>query len=224
MRAYTEVQHDQPAKHVAETDGELAAGSPVRGGTVRRLGGRLLWHLGDARRKSFLRLHLVNAICRLLPESSLATLRGALYRRVGFTLGARVAFGSAATFIGSGPEMYGRLTIGDGAIFSLHPTFYLDDTITIGRNVAVSPGVVICTTSHRIGPASQRWTPNVVTQPVVIGDGVWIGLHSLILPGVVIGRGSVISAGSVVRTSVPPNSLVGGNPAQVIKELPTFED
>lgn len=54
--------------------------------------------------------------------------------------------------------------------------------------------------------------------PVTIEDNVWIGANVTILPGVVVGRGSVIAAGSVVTKSVPPNSLVAGVPAKVIKE------
>lgn len=54
-------------------------------------------------------------------------------------------------------------------------------------------------------------------KPVIIEDCVWIGANCLVLPGVRIGRGSVIAAGSVVTKSIPPMSLAGGNPARVIK-------
>lgn len=57
------------------------------------------------------------------------------------------------------------------------------------------------------------------SKPVVIGDDVWIGTGSIILPGVNIGNGSVISAGSVVTKSVPEMCLVGGNPAKVIRRF-----
>lgn len=53
--------------------------------------------------------------------------------------------------------------------------------------------------------------------PIVIGDDVWIGYHSIILSGVTIGQGAVIAAGSVVTKDVPPYSIVGGNPAKLIK-------
>jgi acetyltransferase-like isoleucine patch superfamily enzyme len=62
--------------------------------------------------------------------------------------------------------------------------------------------------------------PELVARPIVIDDGVWIGMHSLILPGVTVGSGSVVSAGSVVVESVPPNTLVSGNPATVVGQLP----
>ena len=52
---------------------------------------------------------------------------------------------------------------------------------------------------------------------VVIEDDVWVGTHAIILPGVTVGRGSIIGAGSVVTKSVPPYAIVGGNPAQLIR-------
>lgn len=55
---------------------------------------------------------------------------------------------------------------------------------------------------------------------ITIEDGVWIGAGAIILPGVVIGRDSVVGAGSVVTKSVPPLCVVAGNPARIIKELP----
>ena len=57
-------------------------------------------------------------------------------------------------------------------------------------------------------------------KPIVVEDGVWVGMHSLILPGVTLGRGCVVSAGSVVAQDVPPNTLVAGNPATVQQNLP----
>ena len=55
--------------------------------------------------------------------------------------------------------------------------------------------------------------------PVVIEDYVWIGMNSIILKGVTIGKGAVVAAGSVVTKSVPPMTVVGGNPAEVIKKV-----
>jgi acetyltransferase-like isoleucine patch superfamily enzyme len=66
--------------------------------------------------------------------------------------------------------------------------------------------------------ASKPPNPEDV-RPVIIRDGVWIGKHCIIFPGVKIGEGSVISAGSVVRTHVPPYSVVAGNPARVMFRL-----
>jgi acetyltransferase-like isoleucine patch superfamily enzyme len=67
----------------------------------------------------------------------------------------------------------------------------------------------------------NRLNTKGTTKPVIIEDCVWIGANCLILPGVRIGRGSVIAAGSVVTKDVPPMTLAGGNPAQIIKTLLT---
>jgi acetyltransferase-like isoleucine patch superfamily enzyme len=61
--------------------------------------------------------------------------------------------------------------------------------------------------------------PKLKTAPVKIGDKVWIGMNAVILKGVTIGENSVVAAGSVVTKSVPPNTVVAGNPAVVVKEF-----
>jgi acetyltransferase-like isoleucine patch superfamily enzyme len=55
--------------------------------------------------------------------------------------------------------------------------------------------------------------------PVIIGDGVWLGSNVLVLPGVTIGKGSVVAAGSVVSRDIPSGVLAAGNPAKIIKKL-----
>jgi acetyltransferase-like isoleucine patch superfamily enzyme len=59
----------------------------------------------------------------------------------------------------------------------------------------------------------------ISTNPVVIGDDVWIGANAVILPGVTIGRHCVVAAGAVVTKDVPDNTVVGGVPAKVLKTL-----
>lgn len=67
--------------------------------------------------------------------------------------------------------------------------------------------------------AAQRAAGLEYTHPVTIGDNVWIAASALVLPGVTIGEGSVIGAGSVVTRDVPPYSLAVGNPCRVIRQL-----
>jgi acetyltransferase-like isoleucine patch superfamily enzyme len=59
--------------------------------------------------------------------------------------------------------------------------------------------------------------------PIIIEDDAWIGFNSIILKGVTIGKGSIVGAGSVVTKSVPPWTIVGGNPAKIIREIPENE-
>jgi acetyltransferase-like isoleucine patch superfamily enzyme len=91
--------------------------------------------------------------------------------------------------------------------------------ITIGNRVGIGHHVVIITDSHRLGDASQRLGERL-GRPVSIEDGVWIAARVTVLPGVTIGRGSVVAAGAVVTRDVPPNCLVAGVPARVLRELP----
>ena len=92
------------------------------------------------------------------------------------------------------------------------------DKITIGNNVSVAFQVTFITSSHEIGPPEKR-AGKTIGAPIVVEDGVWIGARAIISPGTVIGAGSVISAGAALTHSVPPNSLVAGVPARVIKRL-----
>lgn len=65
-----------------------------------------------------------------------------------------------------------------------------------------------------------RTAPNVATAPIVLHDNVWIGFDVCVLPGVTIGEGAVVGARSVVTSDVAPYTVVAGNPARVIRELP----
>jgi acetyltransferase-like isoleucine patch superfamily enzyme len=98
------------------------------------------------------------------------------------------------------------------------------DKIQIGNNVLTGKKILITDNSH--GRFIKEWLdmdpeerPVVSKGPVIIEDNVWIGDKASILPGVRIGKGSIIAANAVVIKNVPPYSLVGGNPAKVIKTL-----
>jgi len=80
----------------------------------------------------------------------------------------------------------------------------------------IGHNVVIATLNHDFNPANRI---SMTAKKVVIGNNVWIGSSSVILPGVSIGDGSIIGAGSVVTKNVEKNILVAGNPAKIIKRL-----
>ena len=89
--------------------------------------------------------------------------------------------------------------------------------IEIGDNVFFGPGVQIYTATHPLDPAERLEVE--FSKPVSIGNDCWIGGNSIILPGVIIGNGATIGAGSVVTKNVPDNVLVAGNPARIIKAV-----
>ena len=82
----------------------------------------------------------------------------------------------------------------------------------------VAPRVSFLCATHEFGELKHRAGADV-TKNIVVGDGVWIGANSTILPGVSIGDGSVVGAGSVVTKDVGPNVVVAGNPARVLKRF-----
>ena len=89
--------------------------------------------------------------------------------------------------------------------------------IRVGDNCLIGPDVGIYTAGHRLEPEGRVLDGYGI--PIVIGNDVWIGGHSTILPGVTIGDGAVIAAGSVVTKDVAPRTLVGGIPAKLIKSI-----
>lgn len=115
-----------------------------------------------------------------------------------------------------------------GAVLSIGPGFGMtggavvcEERVTIGARVAVGCNSVIADTDfHPLLPDIRQAAPlDGATAPVTIEDDVFIGMQSLILKGVTVGRGSVIGAGSVVTRDVPPGVVVAGNPARVIRSL-----
>ena len=81
----------------------------------------------------------------------------------------------------------------------------------------IAPFVYIVDSSHGTKLDSTMNSQPNKTSPIIIEDDVWIGANSTILPGVKIGKGSIVAAGSVVTTDVPENNLYGGVPAKFLK-------
>ena len=120
------------------------------------------------------------------------------------------------------------LAIGDGTGIGHNCVFTVGKRIAIGRHCRIASGVWLFDSSgHPSDPAArQAGLPpsGDEVRPITVGDNVWIGARSIVFPGVTIGEGSVVSAGSVVTGDVPPNSVVAGNPARRIATLPPAAD
>ncbi|CAN7590324.1 sugar O-acetyltransferase [Bosea sp. LjRoot9] len=107
--------------------------------------------------------------------------------------------------------------IGRNVFVNQNCTFYDLGGIEIADDVMIGPNVSIITSSHPIEPAQRR--NGVTASPVVIEKNVWIAAGATIIGGVTVGENSVVAAGSVVTADVPPNTLVAGNPARVIRSI-----
>ncbi|MDD3920258.1 MAG: maltose acetyltransferase domain-containing protein [Eubacteriales bacterium] len=111
-----------------------------------------------------------------------------------------------------------NVTVGSNVYFNFNTTLVDDYTITIGSNVMFAPNVSIAVTNHPLHPV-LRQRGEMYARPVVIEDWVWLGTGCIICPGVTVGEGAVIGAGSVVTRDVPPYTFAAGNPCRVIREL-----
>lgn len=140
------------------------------------------------------------------------SIRRALCRVIFKATGSNVNIEHGAYF-GNGFE----ITLGDNSGIGLNAR--LSGPINIGQNVMMGPEVMIYTSNH----CSARTDIPMIEQgetdkaPVTIEDDVWIGARAILLPGVTVGRGAIIAAGSIVTKDVSPYTVVGGNPARVIK-------
>ena len=109
-----------------------------------------------------------------------------------------------------------NLKTGRSVAIDDHVDLYNVAPITMGHMVSISRRVFLCTASHDISDVGRP----LKTAPIKIGNGVWIGAEAYIGPGVTIGDGAVIAARAVIVKDVPAWTVVGGNPAKVIKERP----
>ena len=99
-----------------------------------------------------------------------------------------------------------------------HGCSFLDmGGIYIEDNVLIAPKVNLLTEGHPLDPATRRHT--LIPGKIVVKEGAWIGAAATVLPGVTVGRNSIVAAGSVVTKDVEDNTVVAGVPAKVIKRI-----
>ena len=107
--------------------------------------------------------------------------------------------------------------VGRNVFVNQNCTFYDLGGLDIADDVMIGPNVSLITAGHPIEPSQRR---NAVTEtPIVIERNVWIAAGAIVVGGVTVGENSVVAAGAVVTKDVPPNTLVGGNPAKVIRSI-----
>lgn len=115
-----------------------------------------------------------------------------------------------------------NISVGENFIANFNLTILDEALVTIGNNVFIGPNVSIFTACHPIDPVERNkgveWA-----EPVTIGNSVWIGGDTTILPGVTIGDNVTIGAGSVVTKNIPSNCVAVGNPCKVKREIQAHE-
>lgn len=110
-----------------------------------------------------------------------------------------------------------EIRVGRNVFVNRNCTFYDLGGLDIADDVMIGPNVSIITTGHPLAPSQRRAV--TIGKPIAIERNVWIAAGATIIGGVTVGENSVVAAGSVVTRDVPPNSLVGGNPARVIRPI-----
>lgn len=163
------------------------------------------------------RLLLSRLILAAVPDEVGGRLRARVLRLGGLDIGARTVLAGTPKISGGG-ELYRQLHIGRDCWFNIQCVLEVHAELTIGDRVQLGQQVMVLTNTHELGPAGRR-SGSLQAMPVNIGDGAWLGARCTILPGVSIGDGAAVAAGAVVTKDVPPNTLVAGIPAKVVREL-----
>jgi len=123
--------------------------------------------------------------------------------------------------ITSEPGKQPRLRIGAHAFIGMGTFVQVFDAVSIGRYALIGPYCYIVSANHqfdrRDAPIQQQ---GFATAPVTIGEDAWLGTHVVVMPGVSIGKGAIIGAGSVVTRNVPEYEIWAGVPARFVKNRP----
>ena len=150
----------------------------------------------------------------MLPRFSFfGALKSAVLRMLGAKVGKRVIF-----YPGLWIMPCKNLTIGDDVDLAYGVLITTGGGVKIGDRTMVGYRAQIISGGHIIPPKPERmFDAGDQYEPVEIKNDVWIGGNAMILPGVTIGEGAVVAAGSVVTKDVPPFAIVGGSPAKLIR-------
>jgi len=164
-------------------------------------------------------------IIRILTEIAVCTVRNipnvvggsvirvVLYRQLVKSMGKHIRIDPGAIISGYAIEC------GSHVVFGRNIMINGEGGLEIGSNVIMGPGSFIWTANHDYGVDHICQDVKMIYKPIKICDNVWVCADTKIIPGVVIGKNSVCAMGAVVVKDVPPNTIVGGNPAIVIKNI-----
>nr|WP_321222064.1 acyltransferase [uncultured Psychroserpens sp.] len=143
-----------------------------------------------------------------------------LFVKKDWVFGTNVSIETYCSIFSREADRNGKLIIGNNCNIGDFTIMDVVDDIIIGNDVAIGPNCTLYTHDHiytdRDKPA---WKGGLVSSPIVIEDGAWVGSNVTILPGVTIGKRTVVAAGSVVTKSLEPESIYGGVPAKLIKTI-----
>jgi maltose O-acetyltransferase len=177
-----------------------------------------LWRAAVQDVEPVLSRRVLAEVAASLPNAAFATTRTALLRAAGVRIGKHSLVQGELWLTGVG-NVCELLTIGENTLITRRLHVDLGAAVRIGNHVRIGHDVSILTVNHAVGTRDFRAGPRFFGE-ITIEDGCWIGSRCTLLPGVVIGSGAIVAAGAVVSRSVPPDTLVGGVPARVIRELP----
>jgi maltose O-acetyltransferase len=165
-------------------------------------------------RSSWYRHTLWRYLARSGPDSALNnfTIRPKLLRWAG------VEIGQGCEILPGFYTTTGKLQLGNHVYINSECRFGCSGGITVGDYCQIGPRVSLETITHQLNPIQGAMRPSE-TKPILVGSHVWIGAGAILLPGVTVGDGAVIAAGAVVTKDVPPCTMVGGIPAQVLRTL-----
>ena len=149
----------------------------------------------------------------LASEVVLVQARSMVLRSLGASIGEGVTIEPGTRIVE--PE---RLSIGRETYINSNCILDATGGIRLGEDVSFGYGVVLTTQDHEIGPSTHRCGA-IRLEPIVIGNGTWIGSHAVVLPGVTIGSGVVVGAGALVTRDLAPNGLYLGAPARLARSL-----
>lgn len=159
--------------------------------------------------------HFNNLLFPLIPESRGWGFKRFMLKLAGAKIGRNVKISSSLKVYGAG-----TLEVGDNTWIGYQTLIVASSSVVIGANCDIAPRVYIGTGTHLVDVNSDHIAAKDISMDVCIGNGCWLCTNSVILPGVKIGKKSVVAAGAVVtKTFNDNNILIAGVPAEKKKNL-----